>query len=94
MLQDEERIVQRAAAEALIQVARRMGRQDIPLLQSMLKDKEPAVQQAAQRALTDLVNKEDIAWLVEWAARAPQSNTGQAASQLLIHLDCKLYCPF
>jgi hypothetical protein len=60
----------------------------------MLQREPLSVRRAAVEALKKLVTEDDLTWLAEWVVRHPLAGTGEAANDLLMYLDRKLYCPF
>ena len=82
--------VRRAMVEVLVRV---VGREAIRDLREMLKDQDRTVRQAVAQALEELSTEDDLEELAEWAAHHWLTEGGKEATELLIHLDRKLYFP-
>jgi len=91
MRKDSDESVQWEAMEALAQVA---GRDAIPDLRELLQDSYSKVRLWAMKALESRVAQEDLVWLTDLVIHNSMTEAGEAANQLLIRLDRKLYCPF
>jgi HEAT repeat protein len=83
--------LRRAVAKALARVA---GRDAVPDLRRLLRDQNPAVREASEEALRDLVTEEDVDWLAECVIAHPLDAMGEAANRLLVHVDSELYGPY